>query len=61
MGVDVGRHWFELLAFPHSNSRMEYEAPILMSSVRGEVKDDVKLARRHQPSSLNEVYTDHAS
>lgn len=40
---------------------MEYEAPILTSSVRGEVKDDVNLARRHQPSSLNEVYTDHAS
>lgn len=58
MGVDVAGSncWHS-----HSNSRMEYEAPILTSSVRGEANDDVRVARRRQLSSLNEEYTDHAS
>jgi len=60
MGVDVtgSNCWHS-----PSNSRMEYVAPVLTSSARGEAKDDVRLqvARRSQPSSLNEGYTDHAS
>jgi hypothetical protein len=58
MGVDVAGSncWHS-----HSDSPMEYEAPILTSEARGEANDDVKLARRRQPSSLNEGYTDHAS
>jgi hypothetical protein len=58
MGVDVAGSncWHS-----HSNPRMDYEALILTSSVRGEAKDDVRLARRRSPSSLNEEYTDHES
>lgn len=58
MGVDVAGSncWHS-----YSNPRMEYEALILTSSVRGEAKDDVRLARRRQPRSLIEGHTDQVS
>lgn len=64
-GKESGGKWalmwlVQIVGTPTATHRMEYEAPISTSSVGGEAKDDVKLVRRRQPSTvLNEGYTDH--